>query len=63
MTEYQMIAVEKKLHEAISKLAKDTHRTNGGMVREMFEAYIRSIPVAGKIDGDRVVWGTDTGRE
>jgi predicted DNA-binding protein len=63
MTEYKMIAVETKLHDSISKLAKETHRTNGGMVREMFEWYIRSIPVTGKVEDGRVVWGSDTGSE
>ena len=63
MTEYKMVAVEKKLFEAVSKLAAETHRTKSGMVREMFEWYIRSIPVAGRVEGDKVIWGNDCERE
>ena len=63
MPEYGMIRMDKQLFDAVSKLAKETHRTNGGMVREMFEAYVRSIPVTGKVEDGRVVWGSDTWKE
>ena len=63
MTEYGSIRIEKKLFDAISKLADETNRTNVGMVKEMFEAYIRSSPVAGRVEGDKVIWGNDCERE
>jgi len=63
MAEYEAIRIKEDLFKSISKLAEETHRTKAGMVREMFEWYIRSIPVTGKVEDGRVVWGSDTGSE
>lgn len=61
--EQRTIALEPKLYEAISKLANETNRTRGGMIREMFEAYIRAIPVIGRVSDDRVTFSNTTGSE
>ena len=63
MAEYEAIRIKEDLFKSISKLAEETHRTKAGMVREMCEWYIRSIPVTGKVEDGRVVWGSDTGSE
>ena len=54
-----LIAIEPELKEKLQQAADSA----GVSMSEYIRRLIRSIPVAGKIDGDRVVWGTDTGRE
>ena len=53
---YKAIAIEESLFEKITALARATNRTNGMMVKELFDHYVRTIPLVGKIEDGKVVF-------
>jgi hypothetical protein len=55
MVDHKNIAVPPELHQMISDLADATNRSIMGMVKEMYESYIRSIPVVGRISDGKVL--------
>lgn len=52
---YKAIAIEESLFDKITALARATNRTNGGMIKELLDQYIKNIPVVGKIEDGKVV--------
>ena len=65
---YKAIMLKRNDFDKVQKLALATGRTKAGMISIMLEAYIKSIPVVGKIVDGRVILegefaGSDTERE
>lgn len=56
---YKHIALEVELFDQITALARATNRTNGMMVKELFDHYVRTIPLAGKIEDGKVILRDD----
>lgn len=58
-TEFIPIRVEPELKARLAAAAS----FEGVTISEMIRRLIRSTPVIGRVEGERVIWGDDTERE